>query len=192
MKQQLFNDETDHGRAILSNCGTYRYTLERAWASIPRYVLWLMLNPSTADASVNDATIRRCLGFAKSWGFTGILVGNLYAYRSTDPRELWREAAAGVDVVGPENARHVAGLIRRSSLVVCAWGQVGPVRQARFDTLQELRRQDAPFLHPHVLRLNEGPGPDRRGEPSHPLRLGKNLEPKRWDVFDRMGNGHGG
>lgn len=188
MNREMFAGASGFGRAELSDDGRYRYTLERAWASIPRYVLWIMLNPSTADASTNDATIRRCLGFARSWGYTGILVGNLYAYRSTNPRELWRQAGAGVDVVGPENMRHVTGLLRRAALVVCAWGQPGPIQSARFNVLQAIRRDNTPF----VLRLNSGKLGSSE-EPSHPLRLAGDLKPQRWPIFDdTRGNGAGG
>lgn len=179
-------------RAILSPCGKYRYTLERAWASLPRYVLWLMLNPSTADATTNDATIRRCIGYAKEWGYSGILVGNLYAWRSTSPRGLLYAASAGSDPIGPENDRHVRGLITRASLVVCAWGQSGPTTRAKGAMLQLLRPRrhggDCPH-EPHALKFNAS------GEPAHPLRLSAKLEAKPWAVWDglaRLGNGHGG
>jgi hypothetical protein len=166
------------GRAVFSDCGNYRYTLERAWASLPRYVLWLMLNPSTADASTSDATIRRCLGYTRAWGYTGILVGNLYAWCSTSPAAL----ASVADPIGPDNLMHLRGLIRRASLIVCAWGQTGPSTLARFEALQLLRPN---AVAPHYLKLNHN------GEPGHPLRLPKTLEPKRWDVFRNSGNGAG-
>lgn len=175
------------GRAIFSACGLYRYTLERSWASLPRYVLWLMLNPSTADAEKNDATIRRCLGYARAWGYTGILVGNLYAWRSTSPAGLLAAAAKGADIIGPENDRYVRGLVRRSSLVVCAWGRSGPLTAAKFQVMQLFRPPreiGVPDLH--LLRMNANQ------EPAHPLRLPKSLEPVRWDYFRNAGNGAGG
>lgn len=186
MSTHLFADQETHGRAIFSTCGRYRYTLERAWASIPRYVLWIMLNPSTADAEKNDATIRRCLGFAREWNYTGILVGNLYGWRATKPQELWDTARAGVDVIGPENPRHIVGLLRRAALVVCAWGQEGPVQRARFDVLQAIRQHHAP----HILRMNQGKLGDMQ-QPSHPLMLRRGLKPVRWNIFDDPGPGHG-
>jgi hypothetical protein len=186
VNQQLFADLTGNGRAILSDCGRYRYTLERAWAQIPRYVLWIMHNPSKADASIDDATVRRCRGFALSWGYTGILVANLYAYRSTDPFELWRQAAAKVDVIGPDNQRHVVGLLRRASLVICAWGQEGPVQSARFNVLQAIRETHTP----HILRMNHNKF-GHETEPSHPVRLSGKLQPTRWPIFDEPGAGHG-
>jgi len=78
--------------AVLSDCGTYRYSLTRRWSPGP-LLGWVMLNPSRADALVDDPTIRRCVGFARRWGFAGIVVRNLYALRATDPRELSRHPA---------------------------------------------------------------------------------------------------
>lgn len=177
------NDAWGHelSRATFSPSGRFRYTLERRWADVPRFVLFIMLNPSTAGAVVNDATVRRCLGFARLWGFTGLLVGNLYAYIATNPRDLELAALEAVrrdcelDVIGPENAAHLTTLIARASLVVCAWGKVGPIQRAHFDTLQLLR----PPVLPHYLRLNGN------GEPGHPLRLPADLRPTPWDFFTR-------
>lgn len=163
------------GRAELSQCQRYRYSLERRWDNAPRYVLWVMLNPSIADAVLDDATIRRCMGYARAWGYGGILVGNLYAWRATDPRELDRAANAGLDVIGPENGRHLSTLIARASLVMCAWGRSGPLNQAKFEVMQRLR----PPVVPHYLKLNAN------AEPAHPLRLPKSLKPTPWDYFTR-------
>lgn len=170
-------------RATISPCGRYRYTLERRWAKVPRFVLWLMLNPSTADASSNDPTIRRCIGFARTWGYTGILVGNLYAWRATNPRELWTVATRGGDPIGPENGRHLDSLIARAPLIVCAWGKRGPFTEAWFEVMQRLR----PPAVPHFLRLTKD------GQPSHPLYLPGDLRPTPWDYFTQpRGNGAGG
>jgi hypothetical protein len=77
-----------------------------------------MLNPSIADARRNDPTIRRCIGFARHWGFGGIDVVNLFAYRATRAQELFRAS----DPVGPRNARFLRSAIGRAPLVVLAWG----------------------------------------------------------------------
>jgi hypothetical protein len=81
--------------ATLSECGLYRFTLERSWASDLKkpWLGWIMLNPSTADASVDDPTIRRCMGFATDWGFGGIAVRNLFNLRTKDPLDLLKSAA---------------------------------------------------------------------------------------------------
>lgn len=108
--------DTGHS-AVLSPCRTWRYALERRWGSGP-FCLFVMLNPSTADESEDDPTIRRCIGFARSWGYGGLLVGNLYALRATNPAEL----AKAEDPVGPDNMTWLGTLAVRSSLVVAAWG----------------------------------------------------------------------
>src|SRR3989449_11540410 len=103
--------------ACFSRCGTYRYALWRRWAAGPQ-VLFVMLNPSTADAQRDDPTIRRCIGFARRWGCGGIEVVNLFALRATDPRRLRYTR----DPVGPENVAHLARAAGRASLVGAAWG----------------------------------------------------------------------
>lgn len=153
--------------AIISPCGTYRYTLERAWSSKPRYLLFIMLNPSTADAEKDDPTIRRCRGFAEDLGFTGLLVANLYALRATEPKDLKIQLKFGVDVVGPDNNKHIKKLVKRASLTLAAWGQRGPI----FDRAAEVRE-----LVPDARALAF----TKKGEPRHPLMLPKDLVPITW------------
>lgn len=74
--------------AIISDCQQYRYALWRIWDETKPFVMFIMLNPSKADAETDDNTVRRCIGFAKSWGYGGIYICNLFAYRSTDPKVL--------------------------------------------------------------------------------------------------------
>lgn len=106
--------------AVLSACGLYRYRLERTWDDALAPALFVMLNPSTADATVDDPTVRRCIGFARSWGCGGVVVVNLFAFRATDPAALLSAA----DPVGPDNFRHVIDAIEvdKPAKVVCAWG----------------------------------------------------------------------
>ncbi|MDH1009945.1 DUF1643 domain-containing protein [Pseudomonas nicosulfuronedens] len=107
--------------AIISECGKYRYLLTRETGLLlPEKpgALFVMLNPSTADAALDDPTIRRCRGFATAWGCAGLAVGNLYAYRATNPQELWRCS----DPVGPENDQRLADLAAEYGDIVCAWG----------------------------------------------------------------------
>lgn len=102
--------------ATLSDDGLYRYWLSRRWGT-GRRAVFLMLNPSTADAEVDDPTVRRCIGFAKSWGMAGVEVVNLYAYRATDPKEL----AKCADPVGPMNDLSIERTCARVAPVL-AWG----------------------------------------------------------------------
>jgi hypothetical protein len=148
--------------ATLSKCGKYRYRLTRRWGD-GAVATFIMLNPSTADALVDDATIRKCMGFARRWGMSGLMVGNLFAYRATNPRDMRRAP----DPVGPDNERHLhemcheAGASGNGGLVVCAWGANGSYMQ-----------QDQTFLgwceglwiiRPKALRLTS------KGMPEHPL-----------------------
>lgn len=89
--------------AVISEDGLYRYRLDRRWGYGPR-VAWIMLNPSTADSEAEDATSRRVQAFSRRWGFSALTVVNLYAWRATDPTDLW----TAQDPVGPENDRHIA------------------------------------------------------------------------------------
>lgn len=108
--------------ADISADGLYRYTLTRCWDEAERYALFIMLNPSTADATKDDPTIRRCVGFAKREGCAGIRVVNLYALRATKPADLW----CVNDPVGPENGDHLRRAISHAALsgspIIAAWG----------------------------------------------------------------------
>lgn len=137
--------------AALSRCKTYRYALWRHWSDAPP-VLFVMLNPSTADASQDDPTIRRCISFAQRWGYGGILVGNLFALRSPDPQQL-RTAS---DPIGPQNERWLRRLSQQSAVVVGAWGNHGML----------LNRGEAVAARfPGLLCL----GLTQQGQPRHPL-----------------------
>lgn len=111
--------------AVISACGKYRYRLGRTWDAALRPACFVMLNPSTADATEDDPTIRRCIGFAKSWGCGGIVVVNLFAYRATDPKQLLKAA----DPVGPDNDEHIRAAVVECHPVVAAWGVHGVLRQ---------------------------------------------------------------
>lgn len=106
--------------AVLSSCGQYRYELWRRWADGP-HVLFIMLNPSTADATNDDATIRKCVAYAKRWGFGALCVGNLFAFRATDPKDM----KAAADPIGPENDATLARLASEAGVIVAAWGAHG-------------------------------------------------------------------
>jgi hypothetical protein len=111
---------SDGSGALLSDCGRYRYRLWRLWDSEAPVMTWVMLNPSTADADVDDPTIRKCIGFAKAHQYGGIIVVNLFAWRATDPKELPKVA----DPIGPENDEHIRWAVTAPMLgtVVAGWG----------------------------------------------------------------------
>lgn len=156
--------------AELSEDGLYRYRLWRAWDKQLPCMIWIMLNPSTADAAKDDATVRRCIGFAKQWGYGGIMVINLFALRSTDPKQLIESA----DPVGPDNWDHIRaaasitiggdwpGAPGLRPLVVAAWGSSWPKgAETHIATARSmLERCGAQCL-----------GHTQRGDPKHPVRL---------------------
>ena len=148
--------------AIISKCGKYRYSLVREWNKNKGKVLFIMLNPSTADDKEDDKTIIRCINFAKDWGYGGLMVGNLFAYRTTYPKELFKTK----NPEGKDNLKRIKQMIKRSDLVICAWGnkQGSPPKYLR--ELSEL----------YYLKLL-----DDRKTPGHPLRLKKDTKPKRFN-----------
>lgn len=147
--------------AVLSQCGRYRYYLSRGWSNAPK-VTWVCLNPSTADAMQDDPTIRRCIGFARSWGHGSVAVVNLYAWRTTYPKELRAAGKSGFDIVGPDNDRHVCGAAMDAGLVVVAWGRNGRDRHRIHRVLTLL---EAEGVQPMCL------GVTQEGQPNHPLML---------------------
>ena len=103
----------------------HRYTLRRNWIGDEGVVNFIMLNPSTADDNFDDPTIRRCVGFAKRWGYSGISVTNLFAYRATDPNDLIKLLMTNGGfrlAVGEENTVHLGREAKNAQLIVCAWG----------------------------------------------------------------------
>lgn len=108
--------------AVISECRLYRYELTRTWGDEANNCLnMIMLNPSTADADLDDPTIRRCINFAKGFGYHGLVVTNLFALRATDPKELYRAQ----DPVGPDNDRIIRDIAKFYGEAVCAWGTHG-------------------------------------------------------------------
>lgn len=104
--------------ADISECGLYRYWLSRRLSYGERTVLFVGLNPSTADATQDDPTIRRCVGFSRAWGFDWLLVGNLYALRSTDPQTL----QTADEPFGAKNQNALKWMVSRADVIVAAWG----------------------------------------------------------------------
>ncbi|KAM3090415.1 DUF1643 domain-containing protein [Phormidesmis sp. 146-35] len=135
---------------------TYRYSLERSWSDAPR-VGFVMLNPNRADEVSDDPTIRRCIGFAKSWGYGGLEVANLFAYRAKTP-DLLKQAD---DPIGKENDRSILRLTKRVETIVLAWGNWGMLG-GRDRTVIKLLDS-----HPTLYCL----GTTKLGQPRHPLYL---------------------
>lgn len=162
-------DGLQSGSALISECGTYRYLLQRRWDEARPAMLWVMLNPSTADADEDDATIRRCIGFSRDWGYGSLSVVNLYGLRSTDSRKLLRHP----DPIGPDNDLTIALQAKEASDVVVAWGNDAR-NPARIETVVAILRANLPKgITIHCL------GKTNAGKPRHPVRLGADtpLEP---------------
>jgi hypothetical protein len=104
--------------AVFDASGRYRYSLWRAWSNDSPRIVFILLNPSTADEQRNDPTIRRCIGFALGWNYGSVEVVNLFAYRATNYRELFKVS----DPVGEENNRFLTQAVERYSTVVVGWG----------------------------------------------------------------------
>lgn len=157
--------------AAISADGQYRYVLARDWGSEHgKRVCWVMLNPSTADGETDDATIRRCIGFSKLWGYHGLDVVNLYAYRETHPALLWRAAREGRDIVGPLNDASIAQVAIETDLIVLAWGGVDAGAAARrlpsAQRATEVRELLGKLgIEPRCLGLT------LNRQPRHPVRL---------------------
>lgn len=146
--------------AQLSPCRRDRYGLWRIWDKNQPLVLFICLNPSTADETNDDPTLKRCINFARSWGYGGISIANLFAYRATLPADMKNCE----DPVGPENNKWLVKLANDVDLVIGAWGNDGAFLN---------RSQEVKQLLPDIycLKLNAS------GEPAHPLYLPKSLKP---------------
>jgi len=148
--------------AVISECGTYRYHLQRVWDATKPRVAFCMLNGSTADHAQNDPTITRCVGFGTAWGFGGLDVVNEYGLRSTDPRNLWTHP----DPIGPENDAWILRVANdpEVKLFICAWGRHGErngrdraVLKLLFGVPLYMIGQSSYPRHPLYLRKNLGP-----------------------------------
>jgi len=161
MRTSHSNEEKDmKADAQFSACRKYRYALWRRWDESKPYAMFVGLNPSTADEVNNDPTVIRCINFAKSWGYGGLCMANLFAYRATDSDDLM----AAVEPVGSANDDWLVNLANDAGVVVAAWGNNGRHLNRSEDVVASL-----PNLH--YLKRNKS------GEPAHPLYLKSDLLP---------------
>lgn len=164
-KHGLIVDEVQHldgmlSTAVLDTARTRRYLLSRCWRTGPGpFLVYVMLNPSTADAHRDDATLLRCAGFARRESATGFAVVNLFSHRSTDPAGL----RTVTDPVGPHNnsfLHHTTAL--PGATVIAAWGEHGILHGRAAEVTTALARRGITL---HCLAVNSS------GQPGHPLRL---------------------
>lgn len=161
----LFGDmAVEASGATFSSCRRYRYALWRHWdwQGYANCVAFIGLNPSTADETADDPTIRRCIGFAKAWGYGGLYMLNLFAFRATLPDDMKREP----DPVGPENDEQLSYYQTHVGKVIAAWGKHGAHRGRQID----------------VTKVFRGPvyclGTNGDGSPKHPLYLKSDTQPQ--------------
>ncbi len=154
--------------ATFDPTGHYRYSLGRRWSDAPTLAI-IMLNPSRADSSIDDPTLRRCTGLAMGWGFGAIAVVNLFAYRSPRPQVL-RQVA---DPIGPDNDAALLAAANQAERILLAWGNGGSWQGRDRAVLALL----APFsAYCHCLGLN------RTGQPRHPLYVPRHTLLKPWNI----------
>jgi len=145
--------------ATFSSFRTYRYSLSRIWDKKKKYVLFIGFNPSTADEEVDDPTIRRCVNYAKEWGYGGFMMVNLFAYRATLPSKLKKVKYP----VGSENDKYIVTLSKKADITVAAWGNNGDFYS---------RDKEVLSLVPSLMCLKI----NKSGQPAHPLYLKKGLK----------------
>lgn len=176
-RDSLFSADSD---ATFSPCRKYRYTLTR---SIPDpatgcdgveggTLTVIGLNPSTADETTDDPTIRRCVRFARDWGFDRLKMVNLFAYRATDPNDLFKAAWEGANIVGPENDHALSLAFGGSDRILAAWGAVTPVMALRVHQFAET------FGGWEFWAL----GLTKLGSPRHPLYMRADTQPFIYDL----------
>ena len=147
--------------AILSDDRKYRYVLSRNWDETKPTVLFIGLNPSIADESEDDPTIRRCINFAKDWGYGDILMTNLFAFRSTNPQGLYAEQ----DPIGIDNDFYIRECADKAEITIACWGNHGSFNNRSLEVYDLVKSL-------YCLDINKS------GEPKHPLYIKRDIKPK--------------
>jgi len=147
------------GYAIFSECQRYRYGLSRVAYPEKKTLMYVLLNPSTADAQKNDPTVARCWVRARNLGYGQMLIGNLFAIRSADPRDIFKES----DPVGPDNDTYLVIMAAAAHTIILGWGNEGAYRGRSKQVVKLLRENYARPLY--CLHMNGS------GMPKHPLYL---------------------
>ena len=158
--------------AVFSPDRKYRYTLLRNFGpgrrpGVAPTVSFICLNPSTADEVKNDPTVTRCIKFAQRWGYGSMYMLNIFALRSTDPLELYRQT----DPIGPFNDEYILRAVERSSLVVAGWGNHGALLSRGWNVIKLLQMAGVRLMRLGSLTI--------AGQPRHPLYLKGDLRPEQ-------------
>lgn len=147
-----------------SECRKYRYYLRREWNGNGPEITWIMLNPSTADETVDDPTVAKCQRLSRKWGFGSLCVLNLFALRSTDPKALYKDP----DPVGPDNDKWIRAISEVSDRIVVAWGV-----HSKLQDREKVVRDILSGLELWALKITKD------GHPHHPLYIREDIEPVR-------------
>ncbi|WP_211508922.1 DUF1643 domain-containing protein, partial [Gluconobacter cerinus] len=158
-------------KAVISECGTYRYRLERTVGEGSKTVVWIMVNPSTADHQQDDATIRRLIGFTRRLGGGRLVVVNKFAFRATDVAEL----EDAVDPAGPDNESHIVAAMKEADLCVVGWGKLDKLPLSLRNAYDSVCKIAADIDMPLTcLAINKD------GSPRHPLFVSSDAELLPW------------
>lgn len=173
------NEKSVDRDTVFSPCRKYRYTLWREWdidlmtgcsddlLNSNKYVQFIGLNPSTADETNDDPTIRRCIGFSKAWGYGAFCMTNLFAFRATDPEVM---KSSGSHVAGIDNQHHILKIAASAGIVVAAWGKHGKHMSQDLNAIEWMKSINVEIYH---LGLNK----DKT--PKHPLYLKASTLPEK-------------
>ncbi len=151
--------------AVFSPCRKYRYSLSRTWDINQKIILFIGLNPSTADETYDDPTIRRCLFYSSRWGFGGLIMVNLFAFRATLPKDLKNSKHP----VGRDNNQFIIHAHKDASMTIAAWGNDGDLYNRDQEVLEIIS-------NPMCLKIN------KTGQPAHPLYQKKDIKPKPYSI----------
>ena len=164
--------------AIISPCCKYRYRLDRTVGVDGPVYAFFGVNPSTADANLDDATVRKWIGFTKVWGGSRFIVGNVFAYRSTDVKKL----ADVEDPYGDDIGEYISDIIEEADILVPCWGNISkvpPQLRGAFDVLMAaLIGSGKPVRHFGLTKA---------GDPKHPLMLGYSTQLRGFDEAAKQG-----
>lgn len=158
--------------AEISTSGRYRYALARMWDKDKPYLCFILLNPSTANATQDDPTVVRCMQRAFKMGFGGICIVNLFAWRATDPQELLKIPIG--EVIGPSNDLYITTHAVSAGMVICGWGTYGTMLNRNHEVLTMLRTAGVQL---YTLCFT------KNGQPGHPLYVGYDVQPEAWEII---------
>lgn len=157
-------------KAIFSDDRMYRYILTRTWDTTKPYIIFVGLNPSTADETEDDNTIKKLVRYSKRWGYGGIIMTNIFAFRATQPKDMKKAE----DPIGPDNDRYLCNIISsgQATTVVAMWGNHGVYKQRGERVKQLLNEMEFKgYINLKCFEIS------KQGQPKHPLFLSETLDP---------------